>query len=59
VKCRVFVDFDGTIAPIDTTDLLLEHFAAPMPVAASMVPSTDKPCVVNHLDEGAEAKGRL
>jgi 2,3-diketo-5-methylthio-1-phosphopentane phosphatase len=25
----VFVDFDGTIAPVDTTDLLLEHFAAP------------------------------
>jgi 2,3-diketo-5-methylthio-1-phosphopentane phosphatase len=25
----VFVDFDGTIAPIDTTDLLLERFAAP------------------------------
>jgi 2,3-diketo-5-methylthio-1-phosphopentane phosphatase len=29
VKCRVFVDFDGTIAPIDTTDLLLERFADP------------------------------
>lgn len=29
VKCRVFVDFDGTIAPVDTTDLLLERFAAP------------------------------
>jgi 2,3-diketo-5-methylthio-1-phosphopentane phosphatase len=29
VKCHVFVDFDGTIAPIDTTDLLLERFAAP------------------------------
>jgi 2-hydroxy-3-keto-5-methylthiopentenyl-1-phosphate phosphatase len=29
VKCRVFVDFDGTIAPTDTTDLLLERFAAP------------------------------
>ena len=29
VKCRVFVDFDGTIAPADTTDLLLERFAAP------------------------------
>ena len=29
VKCRVFVDFDGTIAPVDTTDLLLEMFAAP------------------------------
>jgi 2,3-diketo-5-methylthio-1-phosphopentane phosphatase len=29
VKCRVFVDFDGTIAPVDTTDLLLERFADP------------------------------
>lgn len=29
LKCRVFVDFDGTIAPSDTTDLLLERFAAP------------------------------
>ena len=29
VKCRVLVDFDGTIAPIDTTDLLLERFAEP------------------------------
>jgi 2-hydroxy-3-keto-5-methylthiopentenyl-1-phosphate phosphatase len=29
VKCRVFVDFDGTIATVDTTDLLLEQFAAP------------------------------
>jgi 2-hydroxy-3-keto-5-methylthiopentenyl-1-phosphate phosphatase len=29
VKCRVFVDFDGTIAPSDTTDMLLERFAAP------------------------------
>jgi 2,3-diketo-5-methylthio-1-phosphopentane phosphatase len=29
VKGRVFVDFDGTIAPIDTTDLLLERFADP------------------------------
>jgi 2,3-diketo-5-methylthio-1-phosphopentane phosphatase len=29
VKCRVLVDFDGTIAPIDTTDLLLERFARP------------------------------
>lgn len=29
MKCRVFVDFDGTIAPVDTTDLLLERFAAP------------------------------
>ena len=25
----MFVDFDGTIAPLDTTDLLLERFAAP------------------------------
>jgi 2,3-diketo-5-methylthio-1-phosphopentane phosphatase len=29
VKCCVFVDFDGTIAPLDTTDLLLERFADP------------------------------
>jgi 2-hydroxy-3-keto-5-methylthiopentenyl-1-phosphate phosphatase len=29
VNCRVFVDFDGTISPVDTTDLLLERFAAP------------------------------
>jgi 2-hydroxy-3-keto-5-methylthiopentenyl-1-phosphate phosphatase len=29
VKFRVFVDFDGTIATVDTTDLLLERFAAP------------------------------
>lgn len=29
MKCRVLVDFDGTIAPIDTTDLLLETFAEP------------------------------
>ena len=29
VKCRVLLDFDGTIAPADTTDLLLERFAAP------------------------------
>ena len=29
VKCRVLLDFDGTIAPVDTTDLLLERFAAP------------------------------
>ena len=29
VKCRVLVDFDGTIAPTDTTDLLLERFAEP------------------------------
>ncbi len=27
VKCRVLVDFDGTIAAVDTTDLLLETFA--------------------------------
>lgn len=29
MKCHVFVDFDGTIAPLDTTDLLLEAFADP------------------------------
>src|SRR5215468_5647324 len=29
VKCRLLVDFDGTISCIDTTDLLLERFAAP------------------------------
>lgn len=29
MKCHVFVDFDGTIAPLDTTDLLLEKFADP------------------------------
>ena len=29
VNCRVFVDFDGTISPVDTTDMLLERFAAP------------------------------
>jgi 2,3-diketo-5-methylthio-1-phosphopentane phosphatase len=29
VKCRVLLDFDGTIAPADTTDLLLERFAGP------------------------------
>jgi 2,3-diketo-5-methylthio-1-phosphopentane phosphatase len=29
MKCHVFVDFDGTIAPSDTTDLLLERFADP------------------------------
>jgi 2,3-diketo-5-methylthio-1-phosphopentane phosphatase len=29
VKCCVLVDFDGTIAPIDTTDLLLETYALP------------------------------
>ena len=28
-NCHVFVDFDGTIAPVDTTDLLLERFADP------------------------------
>ncbi len=29
LNCHVFVDFDGTIAPVDTTDLLLERFADP------------------------------
>lgn len=29
MKCHLFVDFDGTIAPSDTTDLLLEQFADP------------------------------
>jgi len=29
MKCHVFVDFDGTIATEDTTDLLLERFADP------------------------------
>jgi 2-hydroxy-3-keto-5-methylthiopentenyl-1-phosphate phosphatase len=29
VKCHVFVDFDGTIAPCDATDLLFEEFADP------------------------------
>jgi len=29
VKCRLLVDFDGTIASVDTTDQLLERFAAP------------------------------
>ena len=29
LKCRLLVDFDGTIASVDTTDLLLERFAAP------------------------------
>jgi 2,3-diketo-5-methylthio-1-phosphopentane phosphatase len=29
VKCRVLLDFDGTIAEADTTDLLLERFAYP------------------------------
>jgi 2-hydroxy-3-keto-5-methylthiopentenyl-1-phosphate phosphatase len=29
VKCRLLVDFDGTIASVDTTDLMLERFAAP------------------------------
>ncbi len=27
INCHVFVDFDGTIAAVDTTDLLLERFA--------------------------------
>jgi 2-hydroxy-3-keto-5-methylthiopentenyl-1-phosphate phosphatase len=29
MKCHVLVDFDGTIAPLDTTDLLLQRFADP------------------------------
>ena len=29
MKCHVLVDFDGTIATVDTTDLLLEQFADP------------------------------
>lgn len=29
MKFHVFVDFDGTIAPVDTTDLLLQRFADP------------------------------
>jgi 2,3-diketo-5-methylthio-1-phosphopentane phosphatase len=29
LKCQVLVDFDGTIATDDTTDLLLERFAEP------------------------------
>jgi 2,3-diketo-5-methylthio-1-phosphopentane phosphatase len=29
LKCRLLVDFDGTIASLDTTDFLLERFAAP------------------------------
>jgi 2-hydroxy-3-keto-5-methylthiopentenyl-1-phosphate phosphatase len=29
VKCRVLLDFDGTISEADTTDLLLERFAEP------------------------------
>ncbi len=29
MKFHVFVDFDGTIAPLDTTDLLLQRFADP------------------------------
>jgi len=28
-NCHVFIDFDGTIAPVDTTDLLLERYADP------------------------------
>ena len=30
MNCHVFVDFDGTIATEDTTDLLLERFADPL-----------------------------
>jgi len=29
MKCHVLIDFDGTIATVDTTDLLLERFADP------------------------------
>jgi 2-hydroxy-3-keto-5-methylthiopentenyl-1-phosphate phosphatase len=29
MTCHVFVDFDGTISPLDTTDLLLDRFADP------------------------------
>src|SRR5690606_30732785 len=29
LKCCVLVDFDGTIATVDTTDALLERFAEP------------------------------
>ncbi len=29
MHCHVLVDFDGTIATVDTTDALLEHFALP------------------------------
>lgn len=29
LKCQVLVDFDGTIAAVDTTDRLLERFAEP------------------------------
>jgi 2,3-diketo-5-methylthio-1-phosphopentane phosphatase len=29
LKCQVLVDFDGTIATVDTTDRLLERFAEP------------------------------
>jgi 2-hydroxy-3-keto-5-methylthiopentenyl-1-phosphate phosphatase len=29
LQCHVLVDFDGTIATVDTTDLLLERFADP------------------------------
>ncbi|MBO0763584.1 MAG: MtnX-like HAD-IB family phosphatase [Hyphomicrobiaceae bacterium] len=28
MKCRVLLDFDGTISKVDTTDVLLERFAA-------------------------------
>jgi 2,3-diketo-5-methylthio-1-phosphopentane phosphatase len=30
MKCHFFVDFDGTICPLDTSDLLLERFANPL-----------------------------
>jgi 2,3-diketo-5-methylthio-1-phosphopentane phosphatase len=30
MKCHVFVDFDGTISPLDTTDVVLERFADPL-----------------------------
>jgi 2,3-diketo-5-methylthio-1-phosphopentane phosphatase len=29
MSCHVFVDFDGTVVPVDTTDALLERFADP------------------------------
>lgn len=29
LSCQVYLDFDGTIAPVDTTDLILERFADP------------------------------